>query len=999
LIFVNSPDRWRLVERLYHEALSREEDQRAAFLREACVGDDALRREVESLLAHDASEFMGTPAIEAMTPADFDLPEAPRALAGMRLGTYQIGSLLGVGGMGEVYRARDTKLGRDVAIKILPEAFIADADRRARFEREARLLASLNHPHIGTIYGFEEREGVHALVLELIEGETLAERLGRSGPMPLDETLKIARQIAEALEAAHDKSIVHRDLKPANVAITRDGLVKVLDFGLAKIGSNETASDFTRSPTITVMGTGEGFILGSAESMSPEQARGKVVDKRTDIWAFGCLLYEMLTGRKAFGGDTISDTIAAILGREPDWSALPPATPPAIRRLLGRCLEKQLSRRLHDIADARIEIDDVVREPQGSAIDTSPVPQQRPAWAASRGKQALGAAAVVLIALGAAAAGRWWSAPRAPIAASPARVMITLPAVQRIEKGRFPPVALSPNGKLLVYVAATDGGTTSLYLRPLDELAARPIPETEGASTPFFSPDGRWLGFYADGMIKKVSVTGGVPLAICEAPPVWSAMWGEGDTIVFATTLAASGLWRVSANGGEAVQITMPKANEAQHGYPQVLPGGTRILFSILRNNSWHLAIVPLEGGEWRLLGNGRVVGEGAQYLSTGHVVYAQSGGLVATPFDPGAGDLDQPPVPLLERIETSRFGGAAFAIAAAAGTLAYVPAGTTVTDRTLLRVDREGRAAPLIESRAAYEYPALSPDGRRAAVMIASEVGSDIWIIDLARATRTRFTAGGIGAFPVWGPDGSKLAFQSTAPGPFNLFWKSIDGRADAQPLLNAGGAASARSWPNTAATLLPGTLPTLSGAGPQFPMSWSPDGSTLAFHERKPDGKRDIWVVSPGGDPVPFLLTPFDERTPRFSPDGRWLAYVSDESGRNDVYVQPFPGPGAKWLVSTDGGIDPVWSKDGRELFFRHGDELMAVSVATAREFSADRPRRLFETRFDAGDNGPNYDVSPDGKWFVMPRSDSGPEAGELHLVLNWFGEVTARTQAAKP
>jgi Tol biopolymer transport system component len=325
-----------------------------------------------------------------------------------------------------------------------------------------------------------------------------------------------------------------------------------------------------------------------------------------------------------------------------------------------------------------------------------------------------------------------------------------------------------------------------------------------------------------------------------------------------------------------------------------------------------------------------------------------------------------------------------------------YVPAGTTVADRTLLRVDRDGRVAPLIEARAGYENPALSQDGRKLAVTIASTAGSDIWIVDLERATRIRFTAGGTSAFPVWAPDNSRVAFQSTAPGPWNLFWKPLDGSGDAQPLLSAT-SSTAPSWPNTGANLLPGTLPTLSGASPQFPLSWSPDGSTLAFHERKPNGERDIWVVSPGNEPVPFLLTPFDERLPRFSPDARWIAYVSDEAGRNDVYVQPFPGPGPKWLVSTDGGIDPVWSRDGRELFYRQGDQMMAVSVTSKIEFSAGRPRRLFEIRFDAGDNGPNYDVSPDGRWFVMPRSDQAVVPGELQLVLNWFGEVTARAQAA--
>jgi serine/threonine-protein kinase len=419
------------------------------------------------------------------------------------------------------------------------------------------------------------------------------------------------------------------------------------------------------------------------------------------------------------------------------------------------------------------------------------------------------------------------------------------------------------------------------------------------------------------------------------------------------------------------------------------------VLFSVRRENTWHLALLAVQRREYRILGGARAIGDGAQYLRTGHLIYAQSGGMVVTPFDPATGNLDQPPVPMLERIQMSRFGGAFFAVAHAAGTLVYVPAATNVVDRSLLRVDRDGRVRPLVEARAAYEYPSLSPSGRQVAVAIASDTGSDIWIIDLERATRIRFTAGATSAFPVWAPDGSRLAFQSTAPGPWNLFWKSINGANQAQPFLKIDSAPAA-SWPNTGASLLPGTLPTLTGAGPQFPTSWTSTSAALAFHERKPNGERDIWTVSDGGDPVPFLLTPFDERSPRFSPDGKWLAYVSDESGRDDVYVQPFPGPGPKWLVSTDGGIDPVWSKDGRELFYRHDDQMMAVSVTTRPEFSAGRPVRLFEIRFDAGDNGPNYDVGPDGKWFVVPRSDQAPAPGELHLVLNWFDEVTARARS---
>jgi serine/threonine protein kinase/Tol biopolymer transport system component len=1000
---VTGADRWKTVEQLCHDVLARDEAERATFLRDACGADETLRREVESLLAHagDAPLFMAAPAIEIVAAA-IQSTGMTTPLIGQRLGSYEIVALIGSGGMGDVYRARDTRLGRDVAIKILPEAFTADADRRARFEREARLLAALNHPNVGAIYGFEDRDGLHALVLELLEGQTLAERAS-AGPLPLREALEIARQIAEALEAAHERNIVHRDLKPANIILqgawgasatgrrlppqqqgsqasapgtgspqpaADDIIVKVVDFGLAKVGGRESVHDLTQSPTVTIGGTGEGVILGTAPYMSPEQARGKLVDKRTDIWAFGCVLYEMLAGRKAFAGETVSDTIAAILEREPDWSALPATTPPSIRRLLQRSLAKDPKRRLRDISHARIEIEDGAHEPVTADVASGSIESQRRGLLAPRTVWRLAAAAAVLVALG-AAAGVMWSPVRTTPPRSPLeRLMITLPAAQAVEKGRFPPVALSPDGKLLVYAAAVNGGRTNLYLRPLDELAARPIPETEGATTPFFSPDGRWLAFYANGLLKKVSVAGGVPLTICEAPPVWSATWGENDSVLFTTTLASSGLWLVSANGGEPVQLTTPRADEAQHGYPQLLPGATHVLFSVRRKSAWHIALLDLKSRDWQLLGNGRVVGEGAQYLPTGHLVYAQSGGLVVTPFDPANGNLDQPPVPLLERVETSRFGGAYFAFAAGAGTLVYMPAGTMVADRTLLRVDRDGRVAPLVEARAGYEYPTFSPDGRQLAAMIASETGSDIWIIDLARATRIRFTSGGTSAFPVWAPGGARIAFQSTAPGPWNLFWKPLDGGTDA-PLLPVADASRARAWPNTGENLLPGTLPTLSGSGPQFPMSWSPDGPTLAFHERKPDGDRDIWVVSPGQDPVPFLLTPFDERSPRFSPDGKWIAYVSDESGRNDVYVQPFPGPGPKWLVSIDGGMDPVWAKDGRELFYRKGDEMMAVSVAPKAEFSAGRPQRLFEIRFDAGDNGPNYDVSRDGKWFVMPRT----------------------------
>jgi Tol biopolymer transport system component len=990
------PDRWLRVEQLFQAAMPRPERERAAFLREACGGDDALRREVESLLryAPPAEDLMRAPGLEVL--AAVSTAREPSLLAGQSVGSYQIEARLGSGGMGDVYRARDTKLDRRVAIKVLPRAFSADTYRRARFEREARLLAALNHPNIGTIYGLERYEGIDALVLELFEGPTLAERLN-TGPLPIPKALAMARQIAEALEAAHEKGIVHRDLKPSNIALTRDERVKVFDFGLAKAGVGPGTADHTDAPTLTTGATSDGMILGTLAYMSPEQARGQEVDPRTDIWAFGCVLLEMVAGRKAFEAGTASDTMAAVLDREPNWTALPAATPPALRRLLQRCLEKDAKRRLHHMADARIEIEDLLRAPAAAVVETPPI-EQAPRAGPRRTRLWAAAAAVALVAIG-AVAGRFVAGSRAGDARSqptgtPARLMITLPSGHALERGRVPSVVLSPDGHLLAYAAAPDGGRTQLFLRPIDDLAARPIAATEGASAPCFSPDGRWLAFYADGLLKRVPVAGGVPLTIGEAPPLWSASWGEDDRIVFASTLPASGLWVVSANGGEPARLTAPEPGEAQHAYPQILPGSTHVLFSVRRGDAWHLASLAFETGEWRRLGDNRIVGEGARYLSTGHVVYTQGGGLVATPFDPATGDLDRAPVPLLERVEVSRFGGAAFAVADRAGTLAYVPPGAVAADRTLLRVERDGRTMPLIEARAAYETPAFSPDGRLMAVTIASDTGSDIWIIDLERGTRLRLTAGGTSAFPVWGPDGSRVAFQAVAPGPWNLFWREIAGSTTAAQPFVAGTPDAAASWPSSGASFLPGTLPTLSGANPQFPTSWSPDGATLAFHERRPSGDRDIWTVSTGAEPMPFLLTPFDEHSPHLSPDGAWLAYVSDESGREDVYVQPFPGPGPKWLVSTEGGTDPVWSKDGRELFYRSGDQMMAVRVSGAAQFSAGRPQRLFAIRVDRDRDGPSYDVAPDGGWFAMPGGGEDRAPGQIHVVLNWFSEVTTRT-----
>jgi eukaryotic-like serine/threonine-protein kinase len=905
---------------------------------------------------------------------------------GISLGQYEIIAPLGGGGMGEVYRALDSALGREVAIKVLHEELGRHPERLARFSREARLLASLTHPNIAVVHGLECSEDLSYLVMELVRGETLHELITR-GRIGLRDALALFKQIAEALEVAHGQGMVHRDLKPANIMVTPQSTVKILDFGLAKMVAPEDSSQ-TQSPTLGSAPTAVGTIVGTAAYMSPEQARGDPVDRRTDIWAFGCLLFECLTGHRAFHGRTVSDVIAAVLREEPDWSLLAASATPKLQLLVRRCLQKNAHLRLHDIADARIEIDEALVELSASTTPSALVgitPPER-AWPSVRTL----AARAALVTLGVVAGITAWrlASPASP-PPSLARLTVTLPASQTLERGRFPPAAISPDGNQLVYVATVNGGRTQLYLRSLDDLEARAIPGTEGAITPFFASDGLWLAFYADGLLKKVSLAGGVPLTVAPTSPIWSASW-RGDRIVFATTQHSTGLWGVSASGGDPAPLTELGKEDSQHGYPQILAGGKQVLFSVRRADGWRLATTTLEGGDWRLLGNGRVVGEGAQYLPTGHLVYAQAAGLVVTPFDPSRGSLNDSPAPLLERLATSRFGGTYFAVAAEAGTLLYLPATGSPGDRTLLRVARDGRVAPLFGSNGAYEHPALSPDARRVAVTIATSTGSDIWLVDLERGTRTRFTSGDTSASPIWGPDGDRVAFQSTAPGPWNLYWMPLDGTAEARPLL--GGIDSGS---NPGESLLPGTLPVLSGAGPQLPVSWIRDGSAVAFHERKPNGERDIWIVTPGGVPWPFLLTPFDEYLPRFSPDGKWLAYVSDESGRNEIYVQPFPGPGRKWVVSTGGGTDPVWSRNSNELFYRQGDQMMVASVApTGLTFSSAPPRPLFQVGFDVGDDGPSYDVSPDGQWFLMTRGSHVQAPAQLDIVLGWLSEVTART-----
>jgi Tol biopolymer transport system component len=885
--------------------------------------------------------------------------------------------------MGEVYRAEHIRLGREVAVKVLHEVTSDNPEYRSRFEREARLLASLNHPNIATLHGLEECGDSTLLEMELVPGETLAERLA-SGPLSPNDTLPIFKQIALALEAAHERGIIHRDLKPSNVKVTPEGRVKVLDFGLAKAFETE-GHDSGSNAAMFETTTQRGVILGTAAYMSPEHVRGKSLDRRTDIWAFGCMFYEALVGKAPFASETVSDTLAAVLREEPDWRAVMHA-PMAVQRLIKRCLKKDPQTRLHDIADAGLEIEDALAE---SASLVVPLPGGQP-WRLSR-KRTLMTGALAVAGVGAIVALSVWAA-RSPTIPDERTVRLTvpIPAHQQVERGGSVPLAISPDGARLVYVAVQGGGRTQLYQRLLDRFDSVAIPGTEGGTAPFFSPDGRWVGFYANGVLQRVSVDGGAALTVCETPAVWSGTWSGGDTIVFATAAAPSGLWRVAAGGGAPERLTTvdSAAGQVQHGYPQQLPNGD-VLFGIATDRGWHLAVLTPATKQIRALSQPGSGGAGVQYVRTGHILYGHAGGLVAVPLDP-AGGIAGSPIPLLERPAADPSGKAAFAVSAS-GTLVYMPRPEVLPLRSLVLVDRAGRATLLSPERASYGHPRFSRDGKLVAYSVDTETGSDIWIYDIDRRTRSRVISGGVNRFPVWSPDGQQVTFQAARSGGVTMYTVGTSGTTPPVAVIarGSGGAAAAGALVG----LLPGSMPSFSAANPHVPMSWSSDGAHLAFDERKPNAERDIWTLTRGGDPSPFLMTPSDESAPVFSPGGGWLAYVSDESGRHEVYVQPFPGPGAKWTISTGGGTEPAWSGDGKELYFRRGDQLISVAISTGPTFQVGKAEPLFESRYETIEGARNYDVSGDGRSFVVVRSEGAAPLDQFNVVLNWFAEFRAR------
>ena len=887
---------------------------------------------------------------------------------GSRLGPYEITGAIGAGGMGEVFRARDTKLGRDVAIKVLPAAFAQDAERVARFRREAQLLASLNHPNIAAIYGLEETDGVVALALELVEGEDLAERLKR-GPIAVDESLAIARQIAEALAEAHAKGIVHRDLKPANVKLTPEGKVKVLDFGLAKAYAGDTASgssgDLSQSPTLAQTGTEAGVILGTASYMSPEQARGRRLDKRTDVWAFGALLFELLTGERAFAGETVTDVLAAVVHKEPAWDRLPAPVPAPIRRLLRRCLRKNADERLHDIADARLEIDEALRAPADGSDDAS-TPGGPGARAGLPGR-------LVLVALLAAAGlagvgiGAAWFRRAAPVAAEPVRRLsitglgwsdvevVDVTLMQNL-------VALSPDGRHLVYSAVRDG-TRRLYLRELDAFDAAPIKGTENGFGPFFSPDGASLAFTADGRLKKLSLAGGLPQAFGSATGFRGGAW-RADGTVFFTPLEFTGLWKASVAGGDRQSLGEPDSasGELVRCLPRLLPGGNSLLYTaFLGGRAARVGLYDTATGKSRILLEDA---NNAHYVRSGHLVFGRGNEIWATAFDLARSEVVGTPQRMVEGVWAGGFFSATLFDASENGVLAYAPTGAQSGGRSLVWVDREGRETPLTREARAYAAPRLSPDGTSILVRIAEDT-TDIWNYEIERGALTRLTSEGYEDGPLWTADGKAFIYPSNKSGVQALYRQPVAGKGEAVQLGQSGRT--------------------------QYPETLSKDGKTIVVTEMNPKTGLDLFLIPLDADarPVPLLVTDSSEYAADLSPDGKWFVYISRASGRPEIGVRAVAG-GDESRVSLDGGTEPRWSRDGREIFFREGQKMMVAEVRTEPAVSISKPRALFEGLYEVMDGPINYDVTPDGRRFLMVKMERSEAPTELRVVTGWDREL---------
>ena len=874
--------------------------------------------------------------------------------SGNKLAHYEVLSLLGKGGMGEVWRARDTKLGREVAIKTLPEEFARDPDRLARFEREAKLLASLNHSNIAAIHGFEEDNGTHFLVLELVEGDTLADRLTNAAIL-IDEALNLALQIAKALEAAHEKGIIHRDLKPANIKITPDGKVKVLDFGLAKaFVPYEGVVNVSQSPTMSLAASQEGAIVGTASYMSPEQARGDVIDKRADIWAFGCVLYEMLAHRQVFGGVNLSDVMASVLAREPDFSTLQANLHPGLEQVLRRCLEKDLSNRWHDIGDVRFEIEPVVSSPSGPTIHPSIARRD-----SSRGIPL--SWLVVAVSFTALAVGlSVWFVLRE---ASPAVTRLGVLVPDEIEMATLLPT-VSPDGRTLAFTAIA-GGQSQIYTRRLDQLQMQPVGGTQGASgTPIFSPDGQQIAFFLAGSLMKVPVDGGLGVTLAEAVN-GGGDWGPDNTIVFQR--AGFGLSVIPGSGGEPQVLTTLNQAEGEFAHldPQFLPDGQSVLFSVRNPGGRWVSAVSVSTGERRTL----FEGTSPQFAATGHLVFQRNGAIWGVGFDPANLEVLGEPVPMFEGVAVNVGGFARFAFSSD-GSLVYRTA-AALGQRTLVWVDRNGGEEPLGTPPGKYFDPRVSPDGAQIAVALENEGNTDIWTWNLDRRTLTRLTFHeDVDRYPLWSPDGGQVAFFSARDSAQDVYLKASDGSGSVERLLTVADRLTA-------------------------PWAWSGDGTTVVLSELTRTGY-DVGIFSIAeGQWRPLLGEDFLEAQPVISPDGRWLAYQSDESGRLEIYARPFPDvQTGQSQLSRNGGQSPLWSPLGEELFYRSGPTIQAVSVDTNASLSIEAAESVYDGAFFL-DVGTQWDVDPTGQRFVViknaePTGEEAPE--QLHFVQNWFAELKA-------
>jgi len=884
---------------------------------------------------------------------------------GTRLGPYEFGAQIGAGGMGEVYRARDTRLQRDVALKILPAIFAADPARMARFEREARLLASLNHPHIAAIYGVEESDSCRALVMEFVEGPTLADRIA-AGPVPMDEVLPMMKQVAEALEYAHDHGVIHRDLKPANIKVKADGTVKVLDFGLAKaLEEEQTEADLRNSPTLSAVATMQGVILGTAGYMSPEQAKGKTVDRRADIWAFGVVFVELLTGKAVYVGETPAETLASVMMKDPGLGGLPAGTPPTISNLLKRCLDKDPRQRLQHIGEARIILAEVL---SGAA-------PAEPTAGPSKGRERLllwsatGVAAVLLLALAAVSLVHFRETP-----AAQRRVQFQVPPPEKAALEMF---KLSPDGRYMVIIANQDSHS-KMWLRPLDSLQAQALPGTEDALYPFWSPDNSFIGFFAQGKLKKIAVAGGPPQVLCDAPAGRGGTWNSDGVILFAPNIGG-GLYRVPSAGGVPQPVTRVADSSSTDSdrLPEFLPGGRRFLFMRFSDQTEAAGVYAgsLDGmPPVRLLPDT----SNATYVppnspgGTGYLLFRRETTLMAQPFDSerlqAAGEM----FPVAQQVATAVNVGTAAFSASSSGVLAYWSGGAA-ENRQLVWMDRAGKQLGVVTTPAFVSSAKLSPDEKRLATAIRTNQNTrDIWVQDLSRGVTSRFSfSAGNSSSPVWSPDGGQLIFsQVSSVGTASSIYEKATSGAGKEELLFHGGV-------NT------------------FASDWSPDGKFLVYSAYSNETKEDLWLLPLEGEhkPIPYLQTAFNEINGQFSPDGRWMAYTSDESGRQEVYVQAIPATAAKWQISSAGGSFPRWRRDGKELFYLGADQkLMAVLVklgaAVSEGFEAGTPQPLFQVEtLSISQSVFPYQPAADGQRFIVNvRALEGLGEIPITVVLNW-------------